>query len=90
VLLTSPGERVNRPQFGSGLLDLVFAPATPEVMAAARMRTQGALQQELDQTVQIRAVDIATVDNVLTVAVAYVVRATGVDASARFVVEIPK
>ena len=29
-LFTNPGERVNRPDFGSGLLQLVFAPNSPE------------------------------------------------------------
>ncbi len=33
-LFTNPGERVNRPDFGSGLLQLVFEPNSPELAAA--------------------------------------------------------
>ena len=29
LLFTAPGERVNRPDFGSGLLQMVFAPNSP-------------------------------------------------------------
>ena len=37
VLFTAPGERVNRPTFGSGLLQLVFSPNSPEVAAATQL-----------------------------------------------------
>ena len=33
VLFTAPGERVNRPTFGSGILRLVFEPASAEAAA---------------------------------------------------------
>ena len=33
LIFTSPGERVNRPDFGSGLLQLIFAPNSPELAA---------------------------------------------------------
>ena len=45
VLFTSPGERVNRPDFGSGLLQLVFAPNSPELATALQFTIQAALQQ---------------------------------------------
>jgi phage baseplate assembly protein W len=89
VLFTSPGERVNRPLFGSGLVGLVFAPAGPEVVAAAQMQTQGALQHALDEVVQIRAVAVDTKDNVLTIAISYLVRETGTEGVARFTAERP-
>ena len=41
VLFTAPGERVNRPDFGSGLLQLVFAPNSPELAAAAAVPRAG-------------------------------------------------
>ena len=47
LLFTSPGERVNRPTFGSGLLQLLFAPNSPELGAATQMLVQSALQQWL-------------------------------------------
>ena len=45
VLFTSPGERVNRPSFGSGLLQLVFAPNSDALAGATQMTVQAALQQ---------------------------------------------
>ena len=43
VLFTAPGERVNRPDFGSGLMQLVFAPNSDELAAATQFLVQGAL-----------------------------------------------
>ena len=47
VLFTAPGERVNRPDFGSGLLRLVFAPNSSELAATTQYLVQGSLQQYL-------------------------------------------
>jgi uncharacterized protein len=47
VLFTGPGERVNRPSFGSGLLQLVFMPTSDELATATQFLIQGALQQWL-------------------------------------------
>ena len=47
VLFTSPGERVNMPDFGSGLLQLPFAPNSMEMAAATQFTVQGALQKWL-------------------------------------------
>ena len=74
VLFTSPGERVNRPTFGSGLLDLVFAPLSDEVVTATQFLVQGALQQWLGDMIQLEAVEVERVESSLTVTVRYVVR----------------
>ena len=74
VLFTSPGERVNRPTFGSGLLQLVFAPNSPELATATQFITQGALQQWLGDLIQVEAVDVLNEDSTLRVSVQYVVR----------------
>lgn len=76
VLFTSPGDRVNRPTFGSGLLQLVFAPNSDELAAATQMLVQGALQQWLGDLIEVQAVDVESVDAVLRVTVRYVVRRT--------------
>ena len=44
ILFTSPGERVMRPDFGSGLLELVFEPNSTALAATSQMLIQGALQ----------------------------------------------
>jgi phage baseplate assembly protein W len=71
VLFTSPGERVNRPDFGSGLRRLVFEPVAGEVATATRALVQAALQQWLAGVVEIVAVDVATLDGGLVVTVSY-------------------
>ncbi len=77
VLFTNPGERVNRPEFGSGLSQLVFAGNGDELATAAQFLVQGALQQHLGDRLQIEAVGVHTEESTLTVTVTYRVRTTG-------------
>ena len=74
VLFTSPGERVNRPTFGSGLLQLVFAPNSDTLAAATQMSVQGALQQRLGDLIEVQAVEVTNIDSALHVVVQYVSR----------------
>lgn len=76
VLFTSPGERVNRPDFGSGLLQLVFAGNSDELATATQFMVQGALQQWLGEVIQLEAVTVANQDAALRVTVRYIVRRT--------------
>jgi phage baseplate assembly protein W len=76
VLFTSPGERVNRPTFGCGLNQLVFAPNSPELAAATQLLVQGALQQWLGDLIVVDAVQVESEDATLRVAISYVVRRT--------------
>jgi phage baseplate assembly protein W len=76
VLFTSPGERVNRPTFGCGLLQLVFAPNSPELAAATQFLVQGSLQQWLGNLIQVDAVQIENLDSTLTVTIVYTIRRT--------------
>lgn len=76
LLFTTPGERVNRPTFGSGLLQLVFAPNSPELAAATQLMIQGALQQFLGELIQVEALDVRCDDNKLLVSIRYVIRRT--------------
>src|SRR6266853_6062488 len=77
LLLTSPGERVNRPDFGSGLLQLIFAPNSPELAATLQFTIQAALQQWLGDVVDVQDLEVTAVDSTLTVNLKYVVRRTG-------------
>lgn len=76
LLFTSPGERVNRPTFGSGLRQLIFAPAGSELATAAQIMIQGALQQWLGDVIQVQAVDVTAGEGRVTITVQYVVRRT--------------
>ena len=87
VLFTVPGERVNRPTFGSGILGLVFAPNGDVLAAATQFTVQGALQQWLGDLIQVDAVDVRNEDAVLQVLVRYTIRRTQQTHTARFVRE---
>jgi len=84
VLFTSPGERVNRPDFGCGLLQMVFAPLSNEVATATQFLVQGALQQALGDVIDLTNVVVAASDSRLTVTVQYTVRQFGTQAVATF------
>jgi len=89
LLFTAPGERINRPDFGCGLAQLVFAPNSPELAAAVECTVQGALVQWLGDLVDVHSLEVEARESVLRVALAYVLRATGETRSETFVREIP-
>ena len=74
LLFTLPGERVNRPTFGTGLMQLVFAPNNDELAAATQFLVQGALQQWLGDVILVEAIQVESQDSTLRVTVQYVVR----------------
>ncbi len=73
VLFTAPGERVMRPDFGSGLMQLVFAPNSPELASTTQFLVQGALQQWLGGLIALEAVEVEAIDSTLKVSVSYVI-----------------
>jgi len=77
LLLTNIGERVNRPDFGGGLLDLVFAPNSPELATALEFSLQGNLQRWLGDVIEVTRLDVHGDGSRLDVEIDYVVRATG-------------
>lgn len=84
LLFTVPGERVNRPDFGCGLLQLVFAPNSAELAATLQALVQGALQQWLGQLMRIDEVSVSSEEATLTVLVRYTVLRTQATKSASF------
>lgn len=84
LLFTAPGERVNRPTFGSGLLQLVFTPNNEALVAALQMTVQSALQQWLGDLIEVQALDIQSQESTLSVAVQYRNRRTGQQQIAQF------
>ena len=77
VLFTAPGQRVNRPNFGTGLLELVFAPISAEVVAATQTVVQGSIQQWLEDLIIVEGVIVSAEDSSLQITVRYVIRKTG-------------
>jgi phage baseplate assembly protein W len=84
-LFTNPGERVNRPDFGSGLLQLVFAPNSPELAAAVQFTIQAGLQRWLGDVVEVEALAVTSDDARLQVDLTYAVRRTGEHRTETFV-----
>jgi uncharacterized protein len=77
LLFTNPGERVNRPDFGSGLLQLVFAPNSPELAATLQFTMQAALQRWLGDLIEVQALEVTSEDSTLRVILQYLVRRSG-------------
>lgn len=75
VLFTSPGERVNRPDFGCGLLELVFQPDDTSVAATTQYLVQGSLQRWLGDVISVRQVVVTPREPEIEVRVAYLLRA---------------
>ncbi len=76
LLFTNPGERVNRPDFGSGLIQLIFAPNSPELAAALQFTMQAALQQYLGDLIDLKTLEVTAQESTLSVVVKYLVRRT--------------
>ncbi len=84
VLFTNPGERVNRPTFGCGLLQMVFGPNSPELATATQFIVQSSLQQWLGELIQVNEVNVQSEDSTLRVNVVYTVRQTQQKQQAQF------
>ena len=84
LLFTVPGERVNRPDFGCGLLQLVFAPNSAELAAATQFTIAAAMQQWLGEIIAVDAVTVENIDAELRVTIRYVVNRTGETRVAEF------
>ncbi|WP_431970458.1 GPW/gp25 family protein [Nocardia sp. bgisy134] len=72
VLFTAPGERVMRPEFGSGLFALTFEPNSIALAATTQALIQAALQQWLGHLIALEQVEVTASDGTLSVAVSYV------------------
>jgi Bacteriophage baseplate protein W len=77
LLFVRPGERVNRPDFGCGLLDLVFEPNSPELAATLQVTAEGALRRWLGDVITVESLVVAAEESTLRVELRYVIDATG-------------
>ena len=75
VLFTSPGERMNRPDFGCGVKRMVFAPNDEVVASLAQVTVLEALKRWLDPVITVNNVTVKAVDEVLQILVAYTLKA---------------
>lgn len=84
ILFTTPGERVNRPDFGCGVMQLVFGPNSSEIAAATQFTIGAALQQWLGDIVQVHDVRVEAEDSSLRITIEYVVILTQQQRTAQF------
>ncbi len=75
-LFTNPGERVNRPDFGSGLLQMIFAPNSPELASTLQFTIQAGLQQWLGDLIEVRTLQVTSEDSRLRVVIQFLIRRT--------------
>lgn len=75
-LFTSSGERVMIPEFGSGLLNMVHGPNSPEVASALQFNVQAGLQRWLGDVIEVRNLEVESIESVLRVRITYAIRRT--------------
>ena len=85
LLFTNPGERVNLPDFGCGLLQMVFRPNSQALAAATQLLVQGALQQWLGEVISVQQLDVNSIDERLEITLVYIRRDTGQQVQVQFV-----
>jgi phage baseplate assembly protein W len=71
ILFTRQGERVNRPDFGAGVHDMVFSENAPEIAAAVQHMVQAAVQRWLSDAIELRSVETQARDATLAITVRY-------------------
>lgn len=88
LLFTNPGERVNRPEFGSGLMQLIFAPNSSELAATLQFTLQAGLQRWLGDILDVQRLEVTSQDAQLIIDVTYALRLTQQQRTERFVKEV--
>jgi phage baseplate assembly protein W len=89
VLFTAPGERVNRPDFGCGLLQLAFEPNSDVLAAALELRVRSSLQRWLSDVIEVDQVRLDQEDARLVVDIAYTRKLNGHQMTEHFVAALP-
>ena len=84
ILFTNPGERVNRPDFGAGVYQLLFAPVSPEQVATTEFMIRGALQRYLGQRIEVQDISAEGEDATIIITIAFRILRTGALSSASF------
>lgn len=83
-LFTGAGERVNRPDFGGGLPQLVFEPNSDALASTVQRTAQAGLQRYLGDLITVQVLVASTEEATLRVEVRYIVRRTGETRTATF------
>ncbi|NJK31391.1 MAG: GPW/gp25 family protein [Deltaproteobacteria bacterium] len=71
VLLTNPGERINRPNFGAGISRMVFQPLGQVTATLAQTLAYNALQDTLSDLIRVDEITVEPVGSRLDITVVY-------------------
>lgn len=74
LLFTNPGERLNEPTLGGGLIELIFGATSEEVRAAVQFQVTSSLQQWLGTTISVVSVRVNSAGDQLDVLITYQLR----------------
>ncbi len=83
-LFTAPGERLNRPDFGSGVLNLIFAPNSVGLAATLEASIQAGLQSCLGDLIEVRHLEVLAHNEILSIELSYTLLRTGEDLTETF------
>jgi uncharacterized protein len=72
LLLTDPGERVNRPDFGCGIRRMLFAPNSSVTATLAQVTVHEALDRFMSPVLTVQEVDVTAIDDRAEVLITYV------------------
>lgn len=77
ILFTSPGERIDRPDFGCGVKRLVFAPNSEVSASLAQITIFQALTKWLGTAITINDVKALAIEERLEIKIAYTLKTKG-------------
>jgi uncharacterized protein len=77
VLFTAPGERVNRPDFGCGLNQLLFLGNSPDLALSVDMQVRSAVQRWLADVLTLEALTVRSEDSTLIIDLSYRLHSSG-------------
>src|ERR1700756_1704708 len=72
VLFTNPGERINKPDFGCGLRQMVFAPNSIASANLLKVLINKSLTKYLGTLITLNGVEVEPTDSTLNVNIAYI------------------
>jgi uncharacterized protein len=71
LLFTAPGDRLNQPELGCGLPELLFDPLSTELQAATQFQVASALQRWLADVVKVVSLTVTSSGSEIDVTVVY-------------------
>ena len=71
VLFTAPGERVNRPEFGSGIRDMLFDSNSEALETASDFLIRAEIQRHLSDVVVLDALEVTRNEGELRISLSY-------------------